>query len=82
MLRIAFVQILLFLLPFALYALYLLFKRQNPLTGKAWLWKHITLLGLIGFLLSITLFGLIANNSGMLLSGRGEEKAGAEDRTL
>ncbi|MES2906554.1 MAG: DUF6111 family protein [Pseudomonadota bacterium] len=75
MFRRFFIEILLFLLPFALYAVYLALRRINPFTGKSWRWKELLWLSLAGFILSVVVFGTLADMAGTQLSGRGNVQA-------
>ena len=70
MFRLILTRLLLFLLPFAVYAFWLLLRRENPFTGKTWRWREVAWLSLAGFLLSVVVFGMIAENAGVKLSGR------------
>ncbi len=80
MARLLLIQILLFLLPFAGYAVFLVLKRENPLTGAAWRSREVIWLGVAGFLLSVVLFGLLARHAGERISGR--SGASIEERKL
>lgn len=71
MLRLILIRLLLFLLPFLLYAFWLLLRRENPLTGQAWRWREVIWLSVAGFILSFVVFGFLAENAGSQLSGRG-----------
>jgi hypothetical protein len=70
--RLLLIEALLFLLPFALYALYLALKRENPFTHKAWQLREIVWLGIAGFFLAFVLFGTLAEHAGENISGRAQ----------
>jgi hypothetical protein len=70
MLRLILTRLVLFFLPFAGYAFFLVLKRKNPLTGSAWKRSDVVLLSLAGFFLSIVLFGFLAQHAGEKISGR------------
>jgi hypothetical protein len=72
--RLVLIQILLFLLPFAVYAVFLVIKRQNPFTGVAWRLRDVIGLSIAGFLLSVVLFGTLSHYAGGQISGRAESK--------
>lgn len=74
MIRTIFIEILLFLLPFALYVAWLLVRRKNPFTGESWTWVELTSLTITGLFLSLVLFGLGWQHSGEQLSGRNTEQ--------
>jgi hypothetical protein len=73
MMRTVLIQIGLFALPFAVYALYLALRKKNPLTGGHWTAAWVLGLGVGGLFLSLVLFTLIAQNAGLQLSGRNAE---------
>ena len=68
--RLLLIETLLFALPFALYALYLALRRENPFTHKAWRMREIIWLAAVGFLLSVVLLGSLAEHAGEKISGR------------
>lgn len=70
--RLVLTQILLFLLPFAVYAVFLMLKRENPFTHKAWRMRDVVWLGMLGFLLSVVLFGMLGHYAGGQISGRAQ----------
>ena len=70
--RLVLIQVLLFLLPFAGYAVFLMLKRENPFTGASWRLREVLWLSFAGFMLSVVLFGLLGHYSGAQLSGRGQ----------
>lgn len=73
----------LFLTPFGLYALYLGLTRGDAApTREARPWSVSTLTGLtlVGLLLSLVLFGLIAGNAGRQLFGRNPEAESVRTR--
>jgi hypothetical protein len=74
MIRAFFIEILLFLLPFALYIAYLAVRRKNPFTGESWTWVELTSLTIVGLFLSVVLFGLGWRHSGEQLTGRNTEQ--------
>lgn len=64
-----------FLAPFVLYALYLVIARRNPFTGASWSIGALAGLSLAGLFLSVVLFGVVAQNAGIQLSGRNATEA-------
>jgi hypothetical protein len=64
MIRTGFVELLLFLLPFAFYAAFLFATRSGVLDPKSWPVRHVLLLGIIAFLLVIASFVYLAHFSG------------------
>ncbi len=61
-----------FLLPFAVYAVYLFLRDKNPLTGAAWTRTQLILLSLIGLFLSVFVVHFLAQHAGQQLIGRYE----------
>ncbi|QFU17301.1 DUF6111 family protein [Microvirga thermotolerans] len=62
MTRAIFQELLLFLLPFAAFAIYLVIARRNPLAWSSWS-KHVSWVGIAGLVLviaSLILGGLLA----------------------
>jgi hypothetical protein len=70
--RLVLIQVLLFLLPFAGYAVFLMLKRENPFTHRAWRLREVIWLGAAGFILSVVLFGTLAHYAGGRISGRAQ----------
>ena len=67
-----FLDIALFLLPFAAYAIYLFLRDINPFTGAAWTFRQVALLAVIGVVLSVFLLGFLSRHAGQQLVGRNE----------
>jgi len=80
MLRLVLTQLVLFLLPFAGYAIFLALKRENPFTHKAWRLREIIWLSVAGFLLSVVLFGTLSHYAGGQISGRAQEPAESKQK--
>lgn len=72
MTRLVLIQTALFLLPFALYTGYLVLKRENPFTGAAWRLREVIWLTVTGFILSVVIFGTLAQHAGENISGRAQ----------
>jgi hypothetical protein len=72
--RILLLQLTLFLLPFAVYAAFLLIKRENPFTHRAWRLREVIWLSVAGFVLSVVLFGTLGHYAGGQISGRAESQ--------
>jgi hypothetical protein len=70
MARTILIQVAIFLIPFAIYALYLLLKKQNPFTGAAWTGTQIAFLTGAGLVLTVLTFTMLVQNAGMQLVGR------------
>jgi hypothetical protein len=70
MLRTILIQLALFLTPFLLYALYLVLRKRNPLTGEAWTFGWVAGLAGAGLVLAFVLFTVLSQNAGLQLSGR------------
>ena len=70
MTRVLALQLILYLLPFALYACWHALSRGNPLTGAAWRLREVVLLTIAGLVLSVGLFSVVSNNAGAKLFGR------------
>jgi len=73
MIRNVLISLLLFLVPFILYALYLVLKASNPFDRSSWPARHVGALAVTGVLVSGVLFGLVWSNSGLQISGRNPE---------
>jgi hypothetical protein len=70
MARTILIQVGVFLIPFAIYAIFMLMKRQNPFTGAAWTGTQVALLSGVGLVLTVLVFTLLVQNAGLHLSGR------------
>jgi len=64
MIRTGFYELLLFLLPFALYAAFLFTTRAVVFDPKSWPMRHVLLLGIVAFLLVIGSFVYLVHFSG------------------
>ena len=64
MIRTGFTELLLFLLPFAVYAAFLFATRSGVLDPKSWPMRHVMLLGIVALLLVIGSFVYLAHFSG------------------
>lgn len=64
MARPAFVEVILFLLPFVLYAIYLLVTRSGVVGAQSWPLRHLVSLALVALLLVIGSFAYFAHFSG------------------
>lgn len=70
--RLFIIHLILFLLPFAAYAFFLVLKRENPFTGAAWRLRELVWLSIAGFMLSVVIFGTLAQHAGENISGRSQ----------
>jgi len=68
--RFILVDLLLFLLPFAFYAVYLFVIERNPFHLSSWNRKQVAVLAATGLLLVGVLVGLVGENAGRQLVGR------------
>jgi uncharacterized membrane protein YiaA len=67
------VPILLFFLPFVLYAVYLWLTNRNPADKDHWTTKGLVLLTLAGLFVAVVMFGLAGAFTGQQISGRNAE---------
>lgn len=72
MIRFFLLDVLLFLTPFALYAIYLFVSERNPFQLSSWHQRQLIILSATGILLVMVLFGLVGENAGRQLFGRNE----------
>ena len=73
-------DVVLFLIPFALYAAYLFVAARNPFDLSSWDKKHIVWLGLAGALIFALMVGVVSPNAGRQLFGRNEAGEAASQR--
>ena len=74
------IDILLFLTPFAAYALYLYVSERNPFDVSSWDRKRLVILAGAGLALVGVLVGLVGENAGRQLIGRNEAGEAANGR--
>ena len=67
------VPILLFFLPFVLYAIYLWVTNRSPTDKDHWTTKGLVMLTLAGLFLAVVIFGIAGTYTGQQLSGRNAE---------
>jgi hypothetical protein len=67
------VPILLFFLPFVLFAVYLWLTNRNPADSSHWTTRGLVSLGAAGLVIAVVMFVLAGSYSGLQLSGRNDE---------
>ncbi|MBX9619626.1 MAG: hypothetical protein K2X10_10800 [Hyphomicrobiales bacterium] len=73
-------NVVLFLIPFALYAVYLFVAARNPFLLSSWDRKRMVWLGVAGVLIIAVMVGVIGPNVGRQLFGRNEAGEAASQR--
>ncbi len=72
------VPVLLFFLPFILYAVYLWVTNRKPTDREHWTARHLGLLTAAGLAIAVLIAGYAGSHTGLQLSGRNAEADRAE----
>lgn len=74
------IDLILFLLPLAVYGLYLVLTARNPLHPASWTRARIAVLSLAGIIFAVFFIKVVGEHAGTQLSGRNQAAEAAAQK--